>query len=161
MTYDTVFTKVFKFMALIVIILLAFIILMVVADVTMRWLFNRPFPATIEIIRLSLPCICFLPLAYTLVQGKHINVTAIPDRMPIRFQHVCNGFINALGFIYFSIITYWSLIYFLDSFAIREMANATIPLPWYVGKFALFLGSLLITFAFLNEFILILRKNKP
>ena len=63
----------------VVLIAMAF---MVTYDVLVRNIFNTPLPASVEISQLMAPYVVFLPFAYTLTVGAHVQVTLLTMRLP-------------------------------------------------------------------------------
>ena len=67
----------------VVLIAMAF---MVTYDVLVRNIFNTPLPASVEISQLMAPYVVFLPFAYTLTVGAHVQVTLLTMRLPGLFS---------------------------------------------------------------------------
>lgn len=157
---DNILRKINGITVLIAGYVLCFIVILAVANVLVRWLFRMPLPSTIEMTWLVFPYVSFLPMAYTFIKGQHISITALTDKMSLKFQFFSKIFSYILGIIYFAIIIYGGSIYFLESFSIRETVSTTIPLPWYVAKFALPVGALLFFAALIIELIRSVKKYK-
>jgi TRAP-type C4-dicarboxylate transport system permease small subunit len=109
--------------------------LMIVLDIALRFLFNKPLPASWEISEILMPYIVILAFAYTLSIDKHIRVSMITNFFPAKIQVGLRVFTNLLCFLMCSFITYFSCFWFWKSFSIREQILAAIPLPWWFGKF--------------------------
>lgn len=86
-------------------LLIAFMVLSTMADVTMRYFFNRPLAGVIEYCGILLPVLVFLGLAATQQVSGHIGVTLFLNKYPPRGRAVqqtvnlfiCLGFAIVLG----------------------------------------------------------------
>jgi len=61
---------------------IAFVVLAVVADVFMRYVFNAPFQGTWDIVRLGFAVIVWGPMALGALKGSHIAMTYLLDKYP-------------------------------------------------------------------------------
>lgn len=132
---------------LIIVTGLALVILtfMITTDVFMRFAFNHPLPSTTEMSELLMAYIVFLTMGYTLALGLHIRITVLFEYIPKRWKAYFDLLTNLLGLGFCAVITYYAWNFFMHSFSIREEMLAVVPLPWYVGKFAMPVGFLLFT----------------
>ncbi|MDP6783307.1 MAG: TRAP transporter small permease, partial [Dehalococcoidia bacterium] len=64
------------------------IMIMVVVDVSGRYLFNKPIVGGIEIEQIMLAYLIFFSFAYALVVGGHVRMTLILDRFGRRLRLV-------------------------------------------------------------------------
>src|SRR5512136_302804 len=60
----------------------AFVVLAVVADVFMRYVFNSPIQGTWDLCRLAFTVMVWGPMAVCALQGSHIAVTFLLDKLP-------------------------------------------------------------------------------
>ncbi len=126
-------------------IALLFLTVMTTADTFMRFVFNNPFPASVEISQLIQPYIVFLPFAFALNSKSHVRVTLFTERIKGKPRLIIEFLPYLIGTIFFGIMTYISWIRFYDSFKINETMLAAIRLYWWVGKLAMPVGLALIT----------------
>lgn len=117
-----------------------FITFIIIVDVFLRYVLNKPLPATWEISEILMPYIVFLAFAYALKKGSHIRVSLLTDSLPPKAQLGCEILSNLIGFIMCALMTYWSWLRFWESFMIREEIIAAVHLPWWFGKFAMPIG---------------------
>jgi TRAP-type C4-dicarboxylate transport system permease small subunit len=117
-----------------------FITFMIVIDVFLRFIFNKPLPASWEISEVIMPYIVFFALARALSVGAHVQVTIVTNLLSNKGQVACNVFANLFSFCVCALCTYWSWLRFWESFSIREEILAAIPIPWWAGKFAMPVG---------------------
>lgn len=113
------------------------ITLLIVIDVAMRFFFNRPLPATWEISEVAMPFIVMVGFAYTLTTGVHVQVSIVTDYLPPKVKFFFLSFRNLLSIAMCGILTYWSWLRFVESFRMKEEILAAVPIPWWLGKFAM------------------------
>lgn len=63
-------------------VLIVATMLMTVANILGRWLFDVPVPGTVELTQLALVGIVFLGFAYAQLEGDHITVDLLHMRLP-------------------------------------------------------------------------------
>jgi len=130
---------------------------MLVIDISARFLFNKPLPASWEISEVLMPYIVIIGFAYTLTDDKHIFVSILTDLLPARIRAGLKVFAYLLSFLMCCLVTYFSWFWFWESFSINEQILAPINIPWWFGKFAMPL-----TFAsFGMRFLLIAISSMP
>ena len=135
--------------ALICGVALIMLALMICVDVFLRAAFNAPLPASVEASVLLLPWIVFPAFAFALIVGAHVRVTLITNLFPPRVQSATLIFSTAVGLLLFGGVTYFGWLHFWDSFVVREVMLAAIPLPWWAGKMAFPIGMFFIALMFL------------
>lgn len=153
--FDSVVTKsgiVLSNASCLVTLALAF---MMLADIISRFAFNKPIQGVTDAGALLLGYIVFLPLSYALAKKRHIQVEFLIDRMPPRGKWIFEIFIYLIGLVSLAVLTYFSWQYFWQSFIINERMGASqVPIPWWVSKFAMFLGFTFFTLQFLSRLLL-------
>jgi TRAP-type C4-dicarboxylate transport system permease small subunit len=127
--------------------------LMITIDVSLRFAINDPLPAAPETSVLLLPWIVFPAFICALISGAHVRVSLVTDRLSSRVQSRFELFTDIGGLILFSVITYWGYVHFQESFVVREVMLAAIPLPWWAGKLALPIGAFVMTLGYLNKLV--------
>ena len=82
-------------------IVLAIMMFLVAADVTLRYAFNLPIRGSVELVELMMIVVVFLAVAYTASQKGHVSIELVVSRFPQRVQAVLDVFtsILSLGFI--------------------------------------------------------------
>lgn len=60
--------------------------LLTVADITLRYVFIHPISGTYEVMRLMLAGVVFLAFAYVQSQRSHIVITVVSDHLPLKVQ---------------------------------------------------------------------------
>lgn len=79
-------------------------------DVTLKYLFNSPIPATIVIVsQYYMLFVAFLPLALAEQRDSHISVEILATRLPWRVQHHLQGASFLFACIVYGMLTYIAL----------------------------------------------------
>jgi len=133
--------------------------LMIVADTFFRYVFSAPFPASVEISQLIQPYIVFLSLAYALATGSHVRVTFLTKRLRGTPKKWISCVPYLIGLVFFSIMAYMSWLNFLESFRINETMLAAVTLYWWIGKFAMPLGTAMIAIECAYRLLLVLTDS--
>lgn len=139
---------------------LTFMTVMIVVDVFLRFVFNAPLEATVEMSELIEPYVVFLPFAYTLAKDRHVRVTLITSKFSKKPRFLTEILVYIVDIIFFALLCCYSWLEFWHSFRIREIMLAAIKLPWWVGKFAMPLGMFAIIIQCILLLLLTLRKIK-
>jgi TRAP-type C4-dicarboxylate transport system permease small subunit len=136
------------------------ITLLIVADVFLRFVLNRPLPATWEISEVSMPWIVFFPFAFTLTLDAHVKVSLIKDRVPPKARWIFSIFTNLISFLFLSMVTYYSWKRFWESLMINEEILAAIWIPWWIGKFAMPIGMGFLALRFLLQLFFDMARQR-
>lgn len=132
-------------------ITLLVIMVLVVANVLMRYLFNAPIAGTLEVTEGALPIIVFLSLAMTQYEGGHIKVVLLTRALPDGARRAALVFAMLAGAFLFAWATYagWKLT--AKSIAIGEIERGSIRYPLWPIKGAIAVGMALLTVQFLID----------
>ena len=136
------------------------ITVLIVADVVLRFVFNKPLPATWEISEVSMPWIVFLPFAFTLTLDAHVKVSLIKDRVSPKTRWIFSLFGNIVSCAFLCMVTYYSGKRFWESFIINEEILAAIWIPWWIGKVAMPIGLGFLALRFLLQFFFDLARQR-
>ncbi|MEJ2739978.1 MAG: TRAP transporter small permease [Dehalococcoidia bacterium] len=131
---------------------------MVVSDVTGRFLFSKPVPATTEIGSTVLAFVIFMGLAMTMANKQHVRVEILTNRLPRRWQFWMELFALVLCFAVVFTMVWYGLPFLIASIKIRE-AYPTWGVPLYLAKAALFFGTLLFAIQILIVFAKLLTSR--
>ncbi|MBN1103313.1 MAG: TRAP transporter small permease [Deltaproteobacteria bacterium] len=142
--HETLFERINRFLVYFSALALCGMAIMITLDVVLRYFFNSPLAASVEASQLIEPWVIFLPFAYTLAVGGHVQVTLVTMRLPRKWQGVCDVIAYGVDFLFFALLCYISFKEFANSFAIGEIMMAAIRLPWWLGKMAMPIGMFLI-----------------
>jgi TRAP-type C4-dicarboxylate transport system permease small subunit len=139
--------------------LIIVVTVLIVIDSVGRFLFNKPLIGGVEISILLSAFIVFLGLAYALIQGAHVQFTLFEVMFPPKFRRGCNVFINSVGMLFMALAFYATSRQFWESWVAGETMMAAVKIPYWLAKFALPIGFLLITVQFGFNIISILNKS--
>lgn len=113
--------------------------LLVVLDVTLKYLMSQPIPGTLEMVSYYGMAACaFLPFAYVQRSGQHIAMTLVVDRLPHRARERWGVAVNLLCAAYLLLFAWASGVEAVDATAISESTSAIIfeiliwPARWCV-----------------------------
>lgn len=147
----------------------AVIVLMMVYEVVARYGFGAPTFWAHEIAGLLGAVAFLLGGAYCMIDGSHMRVTALTDRMSPGLRWLADGLGLICGTIYLAALAFsgWqiaerSLFRFMPDgtwFPERSGSSWNTPLPAFV-KFALFLGAVLFLAAVLQHLVAWVRQRR-
>ena len=103
----------------------------------------------------------FTALAYSLKQGAHIRVSLVIGWLPDRFRRVAELWCLAVGLflaLYFSWFTA-NLTY--ESYTYHDLSFGMIAVPIWIPQSAMLFGLAMLSLAFLDEAVSVLRGKKP
>jgi len=129
-------------------VVIIFLTLMIVIDVSGRFFFNRPLPATWELGEICMPYIVFFPFAYTLIRDSHIRVLLIKNQFSPRTQRRMKFFTDAISLSICALMTYYSWLRFWESYTLDEEMLAAVRILWWWGKIAMPIGMGMFTLAY-------------
>ncbi len=129
------------------------LMVLVVADIFGRYLFNSPVPMAYEVGSFLMVFVVFLGLAYTQKMGAHIRVEILTLRLSPRARDVLDILASVLGLILYATITYQSVIWAWASWQVGDYVAGLINIPRWPSQFAVPLGSALLCLQFLADVI--------
>ena len=127
--------------------------LLVVANVIGRYLFNRPVTGTLEFTESLLVIVIFLSLALTQYDGGHIRVNLVTRRLPKRTARVLSVVAMLCGCVFFTWCAYAAWIYAVQSYSFGEQEWGEVVFPLWPMKFVVFFGIALLALQFLLDAI--------
>ena len=125
-----------------------FMMVLVVANVCGRYLFNRPISGTLEVTESLLVLIIFLSVALTQYDGGHIRVTMLTRRLPHGWARVAMVISMLCGAAFFSWCAYAAWRFAAQSYSFNEQDWGTVVFPLWPVKFVVFAGILLLAVQF-------------
>jgi TRAP-type C4-dicarboxylate transport system permease small subunit len=135
--------------------------ILVVANILGRYLFNKPIAGAFEVTEALLVVIIMLALAVTQYQDAHIRVTIVTRRMPPYWAHIARIFSLALGAVFFAWCAYATWLFAAQSYSFNEQEWGTITFPLYPFKFVVFIGVVLLAIQFVFDTISEVMKPAP
>ena len=124
-------------------IVLAAMMLLTVADVGLRWIFNYPIIGATEITESMMACIAFFALAWCAAEKSHLQVNLVVDHLPKRVQGIIDSLTTGGGLCLVALIAWRS---FLEGRAVQEMhlISSLIKIPAYPFYYVIAAGSVML-----------------
>jgi TRAP-type C4-dicarboxylate transport system permease small subunit len=130
-------------------IILTGMMVLIIADVVMRYLFAKPIKGVFEVTEeVLMVMMVFLALA----GSHHIRVTFLMERLPQKFRDITRSVLLALTLGFFAVVVWQSWAHAFFSFIKRETSWGLIPFPLYPSRFMVFIGFLFLTLRLLVDF---------
>jgi TRAP-type C4-dicarboxylate transport system permease small subunit len=133
--------------------------ILVVADVSGRYLFDKPITGGIELEQIMLGYIEFLTLAYALAIGAHLRVTMVVDRLGPRTRLGADLLGALFGLTLFAFLTWGAWEHFWESWVVDEYMPSVVELPFWIPKFAMPVGMFLMSLQFLVSLIVRIAQS--
>ena len=133
-------------------VILGGIVLLIVADIILRYVFNRPIAYTVEVVEVALSIIVFFGIIICTAQRGHVNMDILLTRFPRRVQGAVNSFLYLLSAGLFGLIAWRCVIYAMQ---LQDMGRVSIMLrlPSYPFVLVIAFCSFLTSLLFLSQFI--------
>ena len=126
--------------------------ILVVVDILLRQFFNRPMAGIVELETFMVAVLCFVGLAHTQLQGGHVRIDLIADRIPLRVRRILDCIFPALGMFLFGLIACQYGIRVVESVKLREISDILVWPYWPFFLITAF-GCGLVAIVFLGEFL--------
>jgi C4-dicarboxylate transporter DctQ subunit len=127
------------------------LMVLVIADVFGRYLFNSPVPMTYEVGSFLMVFVVFLGLAYTQRMGAHIRVEVFTLRLSSRVRAILDIVASVLGLLLYITIAYQSFIWAWASWQVGDYVSGLINIPRWPSQFVVPLGAVLLCLQFLAD----------
>ena len=127
--------------------------LLVVANIIGRYLFNKPVTGTLEFTESLLVLIIFLSVALTQYDGGHIRVNLVTRRLPKRAARILTVIAMLCGCAFFTWCAYAAWIFAAQSYSFGEQEWGEVVFPLWPMKFVVFFGIALLALQFLLDAI--------
>lgn len=106
------------------------IMALIVSNVLLRALFNRPILGTIDYVVFLTAVMIGLALAYCAVQNGHIAVSFVVDRLPIRMQSLVAIVMDILSLSFWGLCV-WQIGLYAERMAVTGVVSPTTQTPLY------------------------------
>jgi TRAP-type C4-dicarboxylate transport system permease small subunit len=126
---------------------------LVVANIVGRYLFNKPLTGTLEFTESLLVLIIFCSIALTQYDGGHIRVNLITRRLPQPVQRSLTVIAMLCGCAFFTWCSYAAWIFAAEAYSFNEQEWGEIVFPLWPMKFVVFFGLATLAFQFLLDAI--------
>ena len=126
---------------------------LVVANVLGRYLFNKPLSGTLEFTEGLLVLIIFFSLGLTQFDGGHIRVTLITSHLPKPVARVFTVVAMLCGAAFFAWCAYAAWAFAAQSFSFNEQEVGEVEFPLWPVKFMVFFGIAMLAVQFVLDAI--------
>ena len=109
---------------------LAAVMLLVVTNIILRVLFNRPLLGTVEYVGFLAATTIGLALAFCAAQNAHIAVNFIVERFPGKIRLAVDVLMNTVAFAFWSMAA-WQIWIYAGSLAASGVVSPTTQTPFY------------------------------
>ena len=132
--------------------ILTLMMVLTVADVTLRYFFNKPILGSYEITEYMMAMLAAFTIGYAAILKAHVNVDLVFSRLPERAQGIISIFTNMLCVALFALM-FWRNIY--QSLVLREAGSVSpaLSIPEFPFIFILGVGFGIITLVFLLQLL--------
>jgi TRAP-type C4-dicarboxylate transport system permease small subunit len=131
---------------------LAMMMVLTVADVTLRYFFNKPILGSYEITELMMTMLAAFTIGYAAILKAHVNVDLVFSRFPERLQGIVGIFTNLVCFVFFGLM-FWRNIY--QSLVLRKAHSVSpaLSIPEFPFIFILGIGFGIMALVFLLQIL--------
>ena len=134
------------------------IMLLVGADVFMRYVFTQPISGALEISEQTVVIITFLCFAYTGTQNRHIHADAIVKRLPPSYRSFAEMISSFMMLLLLTLLVWQTSKEAWEALSIHEVRMGLINVPIYPTKIAIPFG---LSVAWLFYCLQLITKLKP
>lgn len=131
--------------------------LLTVADVFMRKVFNNSILGTVEVTELMMVVLIFFSLAHTEIADGHVKVDLVLSRFTPKVQSIFDIFTQLVCFGLFCLLT-WSSFKYAASMRASGEVTQDLLIPIYPFVYIVALGSAFLSLALLLKFLKALVK---
>jgi TRAP-type C4-dicarboxylate transport system permease small subunit len=126
--------------------------LLVVVDVTMRYVFNRPIFGSLEMVGYFLVIVVAFTIPYGMAMRTHIAIDAVTVHLPPKARTKLQAVIYFLCLITVGLVAWWSLARTVKLWQIGQ-TGVLLPVPFSPFMFMLFLSFTLFFFVILIQLL--------
>lgn len=130
---------------------LFFVVLLIFADVIMRYIFNHPISGQQELAELGTVVVVYFGLPYATRIRSHVRVEPITGLLPEAVRSILYGILNFLIVIFMGVLTWKVLTQAITLLATPGNATLILRIPYYTIYFIASVGALIGTLEFLLD----------
>ena len=155
----SIFDRIIDFLAVVALALIAFMMLSVVAEVSiMRLLLNRPQAWVVDVTSQSLLFITFLGTAWLLREEGHVKMDLVLTRLSPRAQVVMNTIMSVVGTIICLVVAWYGARASWDHFQMGSWSATAMAIPRAPLLAVIPVGSFLLSLQFMRRTYGYLRR---
>lgn len=134
-------------------VLIVFIMIMIVIDVIMRTLFQKPISGSVELIQCLIAVAGFMAMGWTTYKDKHIRIDSLTSMLPRSAAHVLDLITSIVPLVVIIPLTMQSFVRMQQAIEYNE-TTAILKIPMYPFIFFVVVGYVLLL---LGQIIIIIR----
>ncbi len=137
-----------RFVNIVGCIILICMMIMIVIDVFMRYIFNMPVPGSVELVEFMMGAVVFTGMAYAGIKKAHIGLGFLISKLPERYQAAIDIFNFSISTLFFILIVWKSILQAIVLYNSNQTSNV-LGIPIYPFIIVLTVGSGLLALVFL------------
>jgi len=141
--------------------LIGLVMVLTAVDALGRYIFNFPLAGVLEVSESSMVILVFSNLLYCHLTIGHVSLEFDLLKTYPKAKMMARYLVSLVGLTYLGLLTWKSCEVALYSLKIRETSWGSYPVPLYLAKIAVFVGSGLLCIYILVEIIEILIRKPP
>ncbi|MCL4441844.1 MAG: TRAP transporter small permease [Firmicutes bacterium] len=126
------------------------VMVLVVVNILLRTIFNRPILGTYDFVMLLTAVIIGLALAYCAVQNSHIAVSFLVDRLPARIQTAVDIVMNMAALFFWGLCA-WQVAGYAGAMAASGVVSPTSQIPIFPFIYLVAFGLLALSLVLLTN----------
>jgi len=162
MKFFAILGKIFDYINIIMVVISAIMILgltfIVGADITLRYLFNRPLGWVKEVSEYILVGLGFLVAAWILKDDGHVKMDLVLNKVKPRAQTMMNIITSIISTIIVFIMTWFSFRVILDFYQTKLVAPSVLEPPKWILLTPICVGCFLLTMQFIRRTCAFIEK---
>ena len=123
--------------------------------------FGLNIPSGDDFAAFAMAALSFLGLAHTFKSGEMIRVGLLVDKLGGRTRRAFEIFALVTGIAFVGYFTWYAIHLTLGSYRLNDMSQGVIAVPLWIPQLTYCGGLLLLTIAFIDELVHVLRGHKP
>jgi len=132
--------------------ILALMVLLITADVVMRYFFNSPIKGSYELVQFMLSMIVFLGLAFMQTKKGHVSISLLTSKLSSSQRSVIGSATYLLCLITFALVS-WRCILQAETLRISNTSSDVLSIPNFPFMYIVAFGSIMICLIFIIDFI--------
>jgi TRAP-type C4-dicarboxylate transport system permease small subunit len=132
--------------------ILAMMMVLTVADVTLRYFFNKPILGSYELTEFMMTLLAAFTIGYAAILKAHVNVDLVYTRLPERVQGIISIFTNLVCVVFFGLM-FWRNIYQSSVLRQAHAMSPALSIPEFPFIFILGIGFGIIALVFLLQLL--------
>jgi TRAP-type C4-dicarboxylate transport system permease small subunit len=137
-----------RFVNILGIVVLLGMMMLIVTDVFLRYVFNKPVPGSVEVVEFMMGAVVFMGMAYTGIKKGHIGLGFLVSKMPERRQAFVDIFNFTVSTVFFMLVSWKSLVQTIVLYKSNQ-TSSVLGIPVYPFLIVLAVGSGLLALVFL------------